>query len=170
MPEALTFDENGMVPNNPLLPALLYRAVFPSGKRDMAGLIEKRFGANGWPPQWRNGIYPFHHYHCEGHEVLGIAAGTARVLLGGEGGTTVPLAEGDVVLLPAGTGHCCLSHSTDFLVVGAYPPGQHADIRRSAATPAVRQAIANLPYPDTDPVGDAEGLPRHWPRAGAASS
>lgn len=162
MPEALMFAPSGVVPNNPRLPALLYRAAFPADSEDMARTIEAAFAAHGWPPLWRNGIYPFHHYHCEGHEVLGIAAGHAEVLLGGEGGTAIVLNRGDAVLLPAGTGHCCRSHSLDFLVVGAYPPGQHADIRRSPATAALLKAIAELPFPEMDPLGDSEGLPRHW--------
>jgi long-chain acyl-CoA synthetase len=47
---------------------------------------------NGWSGTWRNGIYAFHHYHSTSHEVLGIAAGSAAVRFGGEGGATVRVA------------------------------------------------------------------------------
>lgn len=146
------FDERGPVPNNIRFPALVYRGAFPADQAGLAGAMEQRFEENGWPSAWRNGIYDFHHYHSQGHEVLGIAKGAAELILGGEGGRELDVSAGDVLLLPAGTGHCRLSASSDLLVVGAYPPGQSGDILRDAPTPAIRAAIARLARPPADPV------------------
>lgn len=163
MIRTLHFTEDGPVPNNRALPVLVYAEAFPPATPDLAAGMEQRFAENGWPPQWRNGVYPYHHYHCDGHEVLGIAAGEAELLLGGEHGERVAVRRGDVLLLPAGTGHRRLSASGDFLVVGAYPPGQHADIQRDAATEEMKRAIADLPFPKTDPVFGVDGpLLKHW--------
>ena len=124
------------------------------------------FNRNGWPPQWRDGIYPFHHYHSTAHEVLGIASGNARVLLGGPHGEPVKVSAGDCVLLPAGTGHCRLAASADFLVIGAYPLGQVWDLRRDASSPAELSAMASVAFPHTDPVtGRTGGLVDFWSQA-----
>ena len=152
MPELLRLGPNGWMPNNPRLPVLLYRQAVRAAGADPAQAFEEMFQCNGWPPQWRNGVYPFHHYHSTAHEVLGFVAGQARLILGGEGGHEIEVAAGDVALLPAGTGHFRRTASRDFLVVGAYPPGQVADLLRSAASPRVLAAIAGVTNPARDPV------------------
>lgn len=161
-PEVLQLKRNGWMPNNERLPVLLYRGAF-AVKGDVAAEMERVFEQNEWPPQWRNGVYPFHHYHSTAHEVLGFAAGWGRIMLGGEGGHEVRVNAGDVALLPTGTGHCRIEASADFLVVGAYPEGEHWDICRSAPDDAAVERMRRVKFPASDPVYGAGGpLMRHW--------
>ena len=151
--ETLWLADDGLVPNNTRLPALIYRARLPSGD-DAARRIEAHFARHGWSNAWVDGIYPYHHYHATVHEVLGVACGSARVQLGGPAGPVTTLASGDGVLIPAGVGHRCVDASSDFAVVGAYPDGADWDFVRAtqAARAAALPRIAKVPPPSTDPV------------------
>jgi len=73
------------------------------------------------------------------------------------------LRAGDVLVLPAGTGHRRISASSDLLVVGAYPPGQqHYDICRERSTEAELR-ISKVKLPPSDPVHGMDGpLVRLW--------
>jgi uncharacterized protein YjlB len=165
-PLSFTFDDDGLVPNN-RMPMLVYKQAADVANDDPEKTIEALFGANSWGDMWRNGIYDYLHYHATVHEALGIARGQARVQFGGKHGKEVELAAGDVAILPAGTGHQCLSASDDFSVVGAYPPGAKMQITRP--TPENhRKALKTIPevkLPSSDPVQGRNGpLLRLWKR------
>jgi uncharacterized protein YjlB len=158
---ALWFASDEWVPNNRRLPVLLYRGAIASTGSDPAAPFEQTFAHNGWPPAWRNGVYPYHHYHSTAHEVLGFARGAARLLLGGPHGQEVEVNPGDCVLLPAGTGHCRLDSSQDFLVVGAYPPSQDWDLLRGPITEPARERMEKLAFPLSDPIFGLAGPMMH---------
>src|SRR5260221_848650 len=70
--------DDGVIPNNAALPLIVYRgALPPSG--DVARQFETLFARNGWSGGWRNGIFPYHHYHSNAHEVARISSGQYRV-------------------------------------------------------------------------------------------
>jgi uncharacterized protein YjlB len=172
MPAPLTFffKDDGKVPNNPALPVLVYRHAVDLAKAgDPAAAIEQIFKANGWGRDlWRNGVFPFVHYHSDTHEALGIARGHARVQLGGEQGQAFDLEAGDVVVLPAGTGHQRLPGGDDLLVIGGYPPdGTYNPCRgdNPAERDNARVSIPKVPLPDSDPLTGQDGaLPKLWRR------
>ena len=159
-PETYSFEGAGEIPNS-RLPVLVYHDVEGARRERMQEL----FARNGWLGAWVNGIFSFHHFHSTAHEVLGIVAGSAAVILGGPHGRRFEVARGDVLVLPAGTGHCNVGSSADLLVVGAYPNGMQWDLRRGdpAERDEVLTNIAAVLLPDADPVhGSAGPLTQIW--------
>jgi len=161
--EAFTLASRDWVPNNRKLAVAIYRMAIPDSGIDPVSEFEALFEHNQWPPQWRNGIFDYHHFHATAHEVLGIASGSADVIVGGPGGRIVALHPGDALLLPAGTGHCLQAFAGSLRVVGAYPAGQQWDIRRDRLTPTELAAMELLPFPPSDPVlGERGPVIEQW--------
>jgi len=159
-PSTYAFADDGRIPNNPTLPLILYRgSVDLSGSPDPEKLIEKTFADNGWGHMWRNGIYPYVHYHSMIHEALGIARGRATVRFGGEHGEEIEIAPGDIAILPAGTGHQCLKQTRELVVIGAYPPSGKYNLCRGTKAERAKAlaAIRKVPLPLSDPVFGPDG-------------
>ncbi len=149
--------ENGWVPNNERLPVVVYRRVLDSSATDLAELFEALFAENGWPPDWRDGVFEYHHYHSTAHEALGVFVGRATLELGGPAGRQVDVVAGDALMLPVGTGHRCVISSDDFQVVGAYSEGTKWDICRDAPDDVALSRMAALSDPRHDPVTGETG-------------
>lgn len=158
VPEKHYFKDDGNIPNSKY-PLLLYRAKSEKVNDINADWLENTFNKYNWTNSWRWGVYDFHHYHSNTHEVLGVFQGNAKLLLGGEQGKIFNVRTGDVIVIPAGVGHKCLSHSIDFEVVGAYPNGASADMKKgeTGERPQADQNISQTPIPDTDPISGLGG-------------
>jgi uncharacterized protein YjlB len=148
------------IPNNPRFPVLIYHGVDDAAAG--AEAARELFAQHGWGGSWVNGVFPFHHFHSTSHEALAVVAGRATLELGGAHGESFDVSAGDVLVLPAGTGHRRASSEAGFTVVGAYPAGQEDyDLLRGddpAEVDAARERIAGLGPPPDDPVG-GEGIP-----------
>jgi uncharacterized protein YjlB len=143
------------IPNHPSFAVLIYRDV--PGVAVGADSCRELFAGNGWGGSWVDGVLDFHHFHSTSHEVLGVVSGEAKLELGGPQGDAFDVAAGDVLVLPAGTGHRRASARAGFTVVGAYPAGQQDyDLLRGedpAEVAAARARISALGVPPSDPVG-----------------
>ena len=153
--------DDGIIPNNPNLPVILYKQAIENPVSTMENLFNK----NQWLNSWTNGVFDYHHYHSNSHEALGVIKGTATLMIGGENGVEVEIQAGDVVVLPAGTGHKRLYASSDFTIVGAYPEGKEYNTRygKISERPEALEEISKVPVPKTDPVTGKEGpLLKEW--------
>ncbi|MDT0645806.1 cupin domain-containing protein [Zunongwangia sp. F260] len=165
-PEKYFFKDDGSIPNNKL-PLLLYKKAFSERGDSGAEWLENRFSENNWRNSWRNGVFSYHHYHSNTHEVLGVYSGSALLQLGGEKGEKLEVTAGDIIVIPAGVGHKNLG-SEDFHIVGAYPNGMEHDMNygKEPERPKADKNIAAVPLPEADPLlGKNEGLPRLWAEA-----
>ena len=159
------FEDDGSIPNNPTLPLLVYPGALGELERNPSRCREK-LAENGWGGAWANGVFSYHHYHSTSHEVLCVVGGSARIAFGGPEGETVEVEAGDVVVIPAGTGHKNEGSSGDFSVVGAYPRGQESyDLRtgEEGERPEVLENVRSVPLPEADPLYGRRGpLVERW--------
>ncbi len=169
--ETWTAPPGDAIPNHPRFPVLLYRGVGDAAAG--AEACRALFARQGWGGSWVDGVFDFHHFHSTSHEVRGVVAGTATIVLGGPQGEAFDVAAGDVVVLPAGTGHRRRAAAGGFTVVGAYPAGQESYDLLREADDAARARIESVPLPGADPTGGdgvarwseaAGGEPRYRPR------
>jgi uncharacterized protein YjlB len=149
------------IPNNPHFPVLIYHDVDVAAEG--ADAARELLAQHGWGAAWVDSVFGFHHFHSTSHEALAVVAGQATLELGGPQGEAFDVSAGDVLVLPAGTGHRRASSHAGFTVVGAYPAGQeNYDLLRGddpSEVEAARERIAVLGPPPDDPVG-GEGIAR----------
>lgn len=157
------FEDDGRIPNS-VFPLVVYKGAFEPVEA-LADVMEEAFAKNNWTNAWRNGVYPYHHYHSTSHEVLGVYKGSAQLQLGGDNGKAVEVQAGDVMVIPAGTGHKKIAASDDFAVIGAYPDGREYDLLtgEEGERPRADERIAQVPFPENDPVhGNKGGILELW--------
>lgn len=150
---------DGGVPNNPILPLIIYPQAVPEEVEDIPAWFEDRFASHQWLPRWRYPVYPYTHYHPNTHELLGISAGWAEILFGGDNGRIMTVHAGDVVLIPAGVGHKQIAASDDFFAVGAYPRGMQPETLRDEPQDLHRaqELVKRVAVPALDPLRGEEG-------------
>jgi len=159
------FKDDGRFPNNPTLPLLVYSQALDSSEQD-SSRCKELLAENGWGGAWLNGVFSYHHYHSNAHEVLCVVSGSASIAFGGPEGETVEVEAGDVVVIPAGVGHCNKGSNGGFSVVGAYPRGQESyDLLtgEEGERPEVLENIRNVSLPESDPkFGEKGPLTQRW--------
>jgi uncharacterized protein YjlB len=147
-PETWLAPPGSVIPNNPRFEVLVYRALPLEDPRG-------RFALHGWGGTWVSNVFDFHHFHSTSHEALAVLSGNATIELGGPQGQAFEVSAGDVLVLPAGTGHRRARDADGFRVMGAYPAGQEDYDLLRAADEAALARIAALGVPPDDPVGGA---------------
>jgi len=155
-------EENDGFPNNPDLPLLHYKKALEPSE---TGSVKELFAENNWGNAWVDGIFSYHHFHSNTHEVLGITRGSCKVVIGGEGGKEITVEKGDVLVIPAGVSHKNVGSSQDFTCVGAYPSSMMYDMHEGdeEELESVKKTIRHVPLPEKDPVKGAGGpLFDHW--------
>ncbi|DBA90534.1 hypothetical protein WJX77_001132 [Trebouxia sp. C0004] len=163
--------DDGQFPNCSIqkLPVLIYKSAFDASGNpsELANKIEETFSNNGFPPQWRFGLYEYPHYHSTSHEILGVFKGSARVRLGGsKKGIEEEVRAGDVIVIPAGVAHESLQSKGGFEMVGAYPAGCSWDMNYGKGQEEKQKSEANIKkvgVPTKDPVYGSKGpVLEHW--------
>lgn len=147
---------NTSIQNKPLL---IYHSAF---QNPTASKIESQLSSVGVvTPQWRYTMYSTSHFHSTTHEVLSIAAGSAKCCFGHEDNPDriePVLSKGDVIVVPAGVAHRLLEDYGGFQMVGSYPNGKAWDMCYGRGDEEDKvKGIANLGWFQKDPIYGEQG-------------
>jgi uncharacterized protein YjlB len=156
--------EDDHFPNNPSFPLIIYKNAFNLPATGKPEFIEEIFEKNNWRNSWRDGIFDYHHYHSNTHEVLGVYSGHCIVQFGGDHGITKELRAGDVVIIPAGVAHKKIA-GENFRCVGAYPNGIEYDthLGKPGEKETTKKEISKVIAPQNDPLFGSDGpLKQYW--------
>ncbi|KAL1964456.1 hypothetical protein VTN77DRAFT_6882 [Rasamsonia byssochlamydoides] len=163
-PEQHFIPPNKHALNSPL-PVLIYRDVLPLplSEEKTTSFLE----ANEWVKKGVWGHIPVRHFHPNTHECYGIFQGESTLLLGcGQndttGGLELDVSAGDVIVLPAGTAHCCLQSSQDYRYIGVYPKGAphwRNELGKDPIDPdsSLAKEIQSVEMPSQDPANGENG-------------
>ena len=116
--------DDGQFPNS-IYPVLLYKQALRLHFLFKGVFVKNFFKKHHWTNNWRDGVYTFHHYHSNTHEVMAVIQGSTRLKLGGENGIEVEIEK---------KGICCL-----------YPPEWLTVI---LAKRKMLFALADIPAPE----------------------
>lgn len=145
--------DDGRFPNS-RLPVLIYKRAIKLPLLFRGRHVKNIFRQHHWTNNWRNGIYTYHHYHSNTHEVMAVIRGCTMLQLGGDHGMTVKIEKGDVILIPAGVAHKNMGREKDVICIGGYPRGKNYDMNygKKEERPASDQKIEKVKTPGFDPV------------------
>jgi uncharacterized protein YjlB len=200
---AITPERHIIPPNkfalNSALPVLIYRDALPLplSEEKTTTFLE----SHEWEKRGVWGHIPVRHFHPNSHEcygmsldpvdvlrpgcsrcAAGIFRGESTLLLGRgqsdeHGGLEVDVHAGDVIVLPAGTAHCCLQSTQDYRYIGVYPKVHYIEVNRidmadlfqgcprwrnelgkePLDVDSLRQEITSVAMPAQDPVVGEDG-------------
>lgn len=156
--------DDGSFPNSHL-PVLLYKNAISLSFIFKGLMVRKLFRRHHWTNNWRSGVYTYHHYHSNTHEVMAVISGSTTLQLGGDEGMKITFEKGDVLVIPAGVAHKNLGKEKDVICIGGYPGGTDYDMNygRKDERPAADRRISKIKIPAYDPVtGKKDPLNAIW--------
>ncbi|KAK2744266.1 hypothetical protein FQN57_004351 [Myotisia sp. PD_48] len=158
---------------NSRLPVLLYQNVLPQPHTEENA--KKFLETNDWEMRGAWGHIPIPHFHPNTHECYGIFQGSSTLIIGrgkndSVGGIYIPVQTGDVIVLPAGTTHCCSNSKGDYRYVGVYPKQAPRWRNEYGNQPvdvvAIQGDLSRVEMPTQDPVYGHRGpLIYYWSEA-----
>ncbi|KAL2830599.1 hypothetical protein BDW59DRAFT_19115 [Aspergillus cavernicola] len=160
-------------PNN-ALPVLHYPNVLPLPRTE--DVVTQFLTAHKWEKRGTWGAIWQSHFHPNSHECYGIFQGSSTLLLGAAGGNGVSdfglrliVHAGDVLVLPAGTGHGSVEATDDYRYIGVYPEGcprwRNEWGKTKIDLEYFREEIEGVGFPGEDPVyGKGGPLMQLWSR------
>ena len=152
------FKDDGIIPNSHL-PVIVYQQVIDLP--DATEWLETNFKRNNWLNNWRDIVLPYDHFHSNTHEVLGLGFGEVKLKIGGSAGQVFTFTGGDVIIIPAGVGHCSISGHSNYQFVGGYPDGNNWDLKtglEEGETATILNNLSEVKIPETDPIYGIDGF------------